>query len=60
MINMSAITDRVRFEFYSFLLYEGESNGNLKYINTEGAKITYTHFKKGKGCIKIVILNLYR
>jgi hypothetical protein len=25
---------------------------------TEGAKRMYTHFKKGKNCIKIVILNI--
>jgi len=29
-------------------------------VYTEGAKKMYTHFKKGKNCIKIVILNLYR
>jgi hypothetical protein len=28
-----------------------------KEINTEGAKKMYTHFKKGKNCIEIVILN---
>jgi hypothetical protein len=27
--------------------------------NTEDAKKMYTHFKKGKNCIKIVILNIY-
>jgi hypothetical protein len=27
---------------------------------TEGAKKMYTQFKKGKNCIKIVILNIYR
>jgi hypothetical protein len=27
---------------------------------TEGAQKMYTHFKKGKNCIKIVILNIYR
>jgi hypothetical protein len=38
---------------------------NIKYFlmkgktNTEGAKKMYTHFKKGKNCIKIVILNIY-
>jgi hypothetical protein len=27
---------------------------------TEGAKKMYTHFKKGKNCIKIVIFNIYQ
>jgi len=26
----------------------------------EGAKKIFTHFKKGKNCIKIVIPNIYR
>jgi len=30
------------------------------HTHTEGAKKMYTHFKKGKNCIQIVILNLYR